>query len=384
MLALSILLSVALTEGGARLYEGRQVPPTGNQYEFYEFDEALGWANKPGATGTFRRQDFSHPVRNNRFGMRFREVAKDKPLGVIRVAVLGDSFTWGLGVSEQERFTELAERSFGGAVEILNFGVSGYAPVQYYLMIDRVLEFRPDVLVVAFCLGNDMIDNVLWRRYGYYKPYAAMEGGRLVIRGYPLPQTGRFEGGGVGPLRMYSAAWRLASAAFLQRNTPPGRPQEGLTALDETGADFYRDSSSLSPASHEAVDAAIRINGALLANIAAKSVAAGAQPVIAIVKTKCDFGLCFQSPGTRLGLMSDRIRTQAAEVGMGLIDVSDRLTVSQFWPHDGHWNPAGHCTMAQGLADDLASRLGLAPPPPVCSGTSRSSNETVSAEPRPP
>ena len=52
------------------------------------------------------------------------EVAPKAP-GEFRVAVLGDSFTWGFGVPYGERFTEIVEAR-DRKINVLNFGVEAF------------------------------------------------------------------------------------------------------------------------------------------------------------------------------------------------------------------------------------------------------------------
>ena len=37
---------------------------------------------------------------------------------------MGDSFTWGIGVEDSDRFTEIVEKNNTSNYEVLNFGVS--------------------------------------------------------------------------------------------------------------------------------------------------------------------------------------------------------------------------------------------------------------------
>src|SRR5436190_20010067 len=46
------------------------------------------------------------PVRSNSLGLRDREMPPKTP-GKYRIAVIGDSITWGQGIEENERFTNL-------------------------------------------------------------------------------------------------------------------------------------------------------------------------------------------------------------------------------------------------------------------------------------
>lgn len=50
-------------------------------------------------------------MRTNRDGYRGRDYERPKPAGVFRIRVLGDSFTMGLGVPEEQIYTNLLERS---------------------------------------------------------------------------------------------------------------------------------------------------------------------------------------------------------------------------------------------------------------------------------
>src|SRR5262249_55474855 len=158
----------------------------GNQYVFFQFDPLLGWANLPNSHGQFSRLEFRHAVDINSLGMRDREVTDKRP-NELRVAFLGDSFTWGVGATYGERFTEVLER-LDPRVNALNFGVSGYSPIQYLLQIDKVLAFKPDYVIVAFCLGNDLTDNLTPDPYRHPKPYATLsdDGSKIDIKGYPL------------------------------------------------------------------------------------------------------------------------------------------------------------------------------------------------------
>jgi len=69
--------------------------------------------------------------------------------------VLGDSFTWGAGLDNSQRFTELCEDD---EIEVMNFGKSGYDFKDYCLVLgDYVDLFEPDLVVVAYCINDTQI-----------------------------------------------------------------------------------------------------------------------------------------------------------------------------------------------------------------------------------
>ena len=192
-LVVTSALVLAVAESGLRLIVkyrgGGGLVTTGDQYVFYRYDSTLGWANSAKATGIFERSEFSFPLRINTLGLRGAEIQIAKPKDVRRIAMLGDSFTWGIGAAEPELFSTLVQRRLPG-VEVLNLGVAGYAPVQYLLQASAVLALDPDVVVIVFCLGNDFADNVFWQRYGRYKPYAMLDTtGNFLIAGTPPPNV---------------------------------------------------------------------------------------------------------------------------------------------------------------------------------------------------
>ncbi len=350
-LALSSLISLGLVELGLRLsdaYGGQaySVNPTGSQYKFYRFDPVLGWANAPGMQGIYERDEFRFPIRVNAFGMRDAEVERE-PGAKRRIAVLGDSFTWGIGVADDDRFTEALERARG--VEVLNFGVAGYAPIQYSLMIDSVLAFRPEVVVVAFCLANDFADNVYFERYGYYKPYADFDpSGALVIRGHPLPDIDDF-------------GFRERAEGFLLARILGKAISNGFLLPEQAGlvgfqSDWIYDPTSLRPEDKALADRAIRINEALLARIRDAVRGAGATLVLLPVPTKCEYSArCRRGGEVRVREVAHRVLAETAvRLGVPFVPTLDVLELSDFWEKDGHWRPSGHARIAERLGSFLA------------------------------
>jgi len=107
--------------------------------------------------------------RVNSLGLRGPETTVEKPAGVRRVAVLGDSIAFGYWVSDEQGFARqlqlmLNERAVAaplavapgrGRVEVLNFGVPGYNLEQEIEMLRaKALAFQPDLVVVLFCLND--------------------------------------------------------------------------------------------------------------------------------------------------------------------------------------------------------------------------------------
>jgi len=70
-----------------------------------------------------------------------------------RIAVLGDSVTFGHGVENNETFSYLLEREIG--VEVLNFGVSGYSmKANVYALQEKALSFNPDLVLLTVVMND--------------------------------------------------------------------------------------------------------------------------------------------------------------------------------------------------------------------------------------
>ena len=137
---------------------------------FYLFDETLGWRNVPNWSAKTRGQ----PLTINSRGLRDREYTLDKPPGIKRLLVLGDSFAWGYGVGDDDIFTEVLERRFESERrpwQVVNTGVSGWGTDQQYLFLkSEGFEYQPDVVLLAFYLLNDPKEVRLSDVYGLSKP----------------------------------------------------------------------------------------------------------------------------------------------------------------------------------------------------------------------
>lgn len=100
-------------------------------------------------------------VRLNQQGFREREIQGEKGAGSYRIAVIGDSITFGQGIREEERFSNVLERRLNAAAvagtryEVLNFGRLG-AETEDHLEIlrDVVLDLTPDFVLLQWYVND--------------------------------------------------------------------------------------------------------------------------------------------------------------------------------------------------------------------------------------
>ncbi|MBV8755450.1 MAG: hypothetical protein JO328_21560 [Hyphomicrobiales bacterium] len=90
--------------------------------------------------------------------------------GVFRIAIVGDSLTYGYGIDESDTFTHLLDDwlSEGGRVEALNLGVPGAQSEDIVKVIEKSLpELKPDLFVYAVC-ENDYLPSGVAQYSSYY------------------------------------------------------------------------------------------------------------------------------------------------------------------------------------------------------------------------
>lgn len=125
--------------------------------------DLLPFELKKDTTCYFRQEEFSHSVRINSQGFRGKELEKEKPAETLRILTVGDSFTFGHGVSDEQTYSAVLEnilRDQGENVEIINGGyASGFSPDSYYLFLkEKGLALKPDLVVMGFFVWNDISD----------------------------------------------------------------------------------------------------------------------------------------------------------------------------------------------------------------------------------
>jgi len=161
--------------------------PRDNEWVFYEYDPLLGWKNKACAEGFFSISDSRTHVKINSKGLRGDEHSYEKN-GKRRILVLGDSFTWGFGVEQADRYTEQVEAMMGPGVEIINAGVSGYGTDQELLWFTQEgMKYHPDIVLLEFGL-EDIINNNHALQYSYPKPLYVVKDGQLELTNTPVPR----------------------------------------------------------------------------------------------------------------------------------------------------------------------------------------------------
>src|SRR5437667_474956 len=88
------------------------------------------------------------------------DVPASKPSSVLRIACIGDSWTFGMNVDQERSYPDrlaahLRESLPTSQYEVLNFGVLGYSSFQgLQLLKTRALALHPDVVAIGFGMND--------------------------------------------------------------------------------------------------------------------------------------------------------------------------------------------------------------------------------------
>lgn len=153
LLAVSLGLGASLValELGLRATTRPDTPPG-----FTLKDAARRYKLRPG----FRGRTYDALLSIDSRGARGPERALDLRPETLRIAVVGDSLAFGIGVADAETFPALLEDALARAlprpVQVFNLGVPGYNTVDEALYLEEVFDtYRPDLVVLQYTQGND-------------------------------------------------------------------------------------------------------------------------------------------------------------------------------------------------------------------------------------
>lgn len=148
LLIVSLLIGLVLIETGLRIWNPGLAKP--EMVQIHRASPHFGWELTPGAHGVGRRGE---GYRINSSGLRGSEIAVKKHPGTYRIVAIGDSFTFGMAVDQQETFPERLGAFLKRAnlnCEVINCGVIGHNMWQHCETLKRkALAFSPDLVILA-------------------------------------------------------------------------------------------------------------------------------------------------------------------------------------------------------------------------------------------
>lgn len=172
-LTVSILIMLLVIEGGLRFFERKDFAliTEVNKDNFIVHKPNLDRGHFDDEVGKEVR------IKTNSSGFVGEDFSEQKESGVMRVAVLGDSFTEATQIDYEKSYVYLLNKELAQLLaakttstykkaEVFNFGLGGIGTADEMKYYSKYVEkYHPDVVVLSFYLGNDVSDN------GYYFQY---------------------------------------------------------------------------------------------------------------------------------------------------------------------------------------------------------------------
>ncbi len=121
----------------------------------------LNYSLKPNVNGWLKSGEFgSVKITTNSHGLREKEVLYEPLPNTYRILILGDSTTFGWGVSKEERFSDILESILNEShfhsvifkrVEVINCGVGGYGTADElrFFTVEGV-KYKPNLVILVF------------------------------------------------------------------------------------------------------------------------------------------------------------------------------------------------------------------------------------------
>lgn len=198
---------------------------------YVQHHPVLGYGYIPGVEmtlpspggGSYRIQINADGIRSN------RAYSREKPAGVRRILVFGDSFAAGQYVSNEQRFSEILERRNEG-LEVINFGLEGTGTDQQLLVFRELgRAYEHDLVLLLPFLQNirrnmadyrESFDPRTQARVLVPKPRFALEEDKLVLKNVPVSVERRPVGSGSDEAQWKTDAqpgWKAGVRAFANR-----------------------------------------------------------------------------------------------------------------------------------------------------------------------
>ncbi len=276
-----------------------------------------GWTNNPGVhhtTGGVNTVDTS--------GRRVTAPPDWQPSSATRIALLGNSFTFGDEVADDETWAWLLREQTGATV--LDYGVMGFGLDQMLLRYEQEASLvEVDLVVISLTSLVTLRPGLGWD--AWVKPRFTLSDDQLTLHGPPFPDPDTL----MAQQPTLATSWILR--LWWERMVAPTPSWPDLDALDQALLDRLLES----------------IRGH------------GAEPVLAWLPVHGEYHRGLKRSGTAYNQFirwcEDRPELRCVDALPAFVQA---LAAGTELTRGAHWTPAGHELMASELAEALASAPG--------------------------
>ncbi len=316
------------------------------------YDAQLGWKLKPLWSGKHHHYDYDAAYTVNREGFRGTDAQPQD----VDYAIIGDSFSFGLGVNDDETFTALLNSNSEVGRVFRNYSVPGYSTDQQLLLLHRLKDaIRSEVILVVY-LGNDIFDNM--RDYPlqaeHAKPYFKLDSGKLALHNTPVPLAPKPALARKDSVSSIVLGETRSSHAFsdwlagLEISRRLGLFQKNVRLSDEAMAQRFSDSLELFSRLVLEIDKIVTENNARL-NVVLL-------PGRSYVEQPASLSAQYQEYFRRYTMsFFATSNIQLMDLASHLRDLHDNGEKNMYYPNEGHLTPLGHQHVAQYLAEKITN-----------------------------
>ncbi len=335
-IAVAVALAIGAVLFGAPL--GKPPPPSydrNEQLAMSRRDARTIWRYRPDLNFTYTSPEFTMPVRTNDEGLRSAPlVASDD---VPTILFVGDAFTFGWGVAEEQRFSDVIGRRLGQPARIVNGGHWMYSfDQQLVLMKELIARYRPKVVVQDFYW--------MYTRLLYGHAYArAPDGALQAVLDTKIDVDGR------GVVRFRSD--KMEGAGDWISYLRPGTQNADLWQRTEDLVDETIRTVRASGAAYVPflTPAGIEFPG-------------GSWATVGWLEKQPPVDVDVDLPAARLAGMFSRRGVDVVNMAAPMrAEVASGKVSGLYYPQDGHWTPQGHDLVARILTPYVAKALARQP-----------------------
>lgn len=323
LILVGFFLALLLVEGLVRVFFDEPVQPR------FVVDPGYGVRGNQANVTTrhYVPGEYSVKISTNSAGMRGqREYPVERTYGVGRVLILGDSFSFGFGVEDDEVVSAVLEdqlneqASTGSSYEVVNLSVSGFGQAEELVTYRELGRKYAADFVILFYFSNDIGNNAV------SKLFKLSDDGQIVrTQNTYLPAVKtrewlyRF-----APIRWlftYSEAWNLIRNRLSSIVQKSKLREQGLKTFKSTKPE------------------AVALTEGLLTQFILDTRADRAVPIIFVI------------PGKRVESNFPLSAEAWKDPAIFIVDGRHFLVTDDYYARDAHWRASGHKKAAEQLTE---------------------------------
>jgi hypothetical protein len=363
LVVLGVGLALAGVELALRLFW--TLPRQGAGRPRYQISQRYGWQGRPNAEGPVEKEEFQSYVKLNSQGFYDEEFTVEKPQGVFRVLLLGDSFLEATHLPLEETAAKVLQELLNRAVavsptaqeagiervEVINRGTAAWG-IGQELLYFRYEGYRYDADVVALVtyLGNDVSDDLPGHGFSVehtdqFAPYFVLCNGELDTEPwYFVPGLVPAFPGDCSPLKKlvaYLAHWGYHHSYFYHAMRPLLAPDPDRIEKEAVYTSF----------DDPMVQYGWELNEALILQLQREVEAHGGRFGVVIISPYFTFSpqevaaLGIADPGEPARLLEQSLRARdipALDLRPYMLEYMDETGEQLYLPKDRHWTSQGN------------------------------------------